>query len=126
MFAHLNLGILPNRYLHHFVRNRVNYDVPLKIFIINTYTQCTLFFEHTLYQERRIFVLEKIKFLIGQPIGVSLKNGLSVSGVLCDANEDEILLLEYMYQEKFIQNHYDFKSIKGIYMFPYCKEEYIN
>lgn len=71
-------------------------------------------------------MLEKIKFLIGQPIGVSLKNGLSVSGVLCDANEDEILLLEYMYQEKFIQNQYEYKSIKGIYMFPYCREEYIN
>lgn len=71
-------------------------------------------------------MLEKIKYLIGKPIGVSFKNGLGVSGVLCDANEEEICLMEYMYQEKFIQKQYEFKSIQGIYIFPSCTDEYIN
>ncbi|MBB5148726.1 MULTISPECIES: hypothetical protein [Ureibacillus] len=71
-------------------------------------------------------MFEKIKYLIGQPIGVSFKNGLSVSGVLCSANEHEISLMEYLYQEKFIQRHYDFHMIQGIYMFPSCSDEYLN
>lgn len=71
-------------------------------------------------------MIEKIKYLIGQPIGVSLKNGLSVSGVLCDANEHKISLMEYLYQEKFIQRQYDFQMIQGIYMFPSCTDDYIN
>lgn len=77
-------------------------------------------------KERRLTVLEKIKYLFGKPIGVSFKNGLAVSGVLCDANEEEICLMEYMYQEKFIQKQYDFKSIQGIYIFPSCTDKYIN
>lgn len=71
-------------------------------------------------------MFEKIKYLIGKPIGVYLKNGLSVSGVLCDANEHEISIMEYLYQEKFVQRHYDFHMIQGIYMFPSCSDGYLN
>lgn len=46
-------------------------------------------------------MFEKIKYLIGKPIGVHFKNGLSVSGVLCDVSDEEISIIEYLYQEKF-------------------------
>jgi len=72
-------------------------------------------------------VLDRIKSLIGQPIGVAFKNGLSISGVLCDANEDEIVLLEYVYQSKFRQKVYDLDLIDGIYMFPnYSTNQILN
>ncbi|HWK23855.1 MAG TPA: hypothetical protein VNS08_12560 [Ureibacillus sp.] len=71
-------------------------------------------------------MLDKIKLLIGQPIGVAFKNGLSVSGVLCDADEDEICLLEYLYQAKFTQKYYNYNLIQGIYIFPSCKNDFIN
>ncbi len=71
-------------------------------------------------------MLDKIKLLIGQPIGVSFKNGLSVSGVLCNADEDEICLMEYLYQAKFIQKYYDYELIQGIYIFPSCEKEFLN
>lgn len=63
-------------------------------------------------------MLDKIKLLIGQPIGVSFKNGLSISGVLCEADEDEICLMEYLYQSKFVQKYYKYELIQGIYIFP--------
>lgn len=68
-------------------------------------------------------MLDKIKLLIGQPIGVHFKNGLSVSGVLCNVNDDEIFLMEYLYQSKFIQKQYDFDLIQGIFIFPSCHDE---
>lgn len=67
-----------------------------------------------------MIVYKKIRSLIGQPIGVSFKNGLGVSGVLCDLNEEEntILVMEYLYDAKFIEKVYNLKLIQGIYIFP--------
>lgn len=63
---------------------------------------------------------EKIKSLVGQPIGVEFKNGLCISGILCDATDDTICLMEYLYQAKFVQRHYELDFIQGIYLFPPC------
>ncbi|MBD8026165.1 hypothetical protein H9636_05780 [Ureibacillus sp. Re31] len=71
-------------------------------------------------------MLDKIKLLIGQPIGVAFKNGLSISGVLCGADEDEICLMEYLYQAKFVQKYYNYESIQGIYIFPTCDTDLLN
>ncbi|RHW38409.1 hypothetical protein D1B33_05885 [Lysinibacillus yapensis] len=71
-------------------------------------------------------MLDKIKLLIGQPIGVALKNGLSVSGVLCKADEDEICLMEYLFQARFIQKYYTYEQIQGIYIFPSSEKELLN
>lgn len=67
---------------------------------------------------------KKIKGLIGQPIGVSFKSGLGVSGVLCDVDEQEntILLMEYLYDAKFIEKVYDLNLIQGIYLYPVTQE----
>lgn len=68
---------------------------------------------------------EKIKSLIGQPIGLEFKNGLCICGVLCDATDDVICLMEYLYQAKFIQRQYEIELIQGIYLFPTCPENEI-
>lgn len=70
---------------------------------------------------------EKIKSLVGQPIGVEFKNGLCISGILCDATDDVIYLMEYLYQAKFVQRQYDLEYIQGIYLFPTCTiDEHLN
>ncbi|ARK32298.1 hypothetical protein [Halalkalibacter krulwichiae] len=63
---------------------------------------------------------QKVWQLMGQPIGVSFKNGQGTSGVLCDAYGGQIYVMEYLYQAQFALKHYDFHSIQDINPFPHC------
>lgn len=68
-----------------------------------------------------------MKDYIGQPIGVEFVNGISISGILCDVTDEKIVLMEYLYQAKFVQKEYDIEFIQGIYLFPSCqKKELLN
>lgn len=70
---------------------------------------------------------EKMKDYIGQPIGIELANGVSVSGILCDVTDDKLYVMEYLYQAKFVQKEYDLELIVGVYLFPSCrKKELLN
>lgn len=62
----------------------------------------------------------KLKFLINQPVGVSLINGQGVSGILCSVSNGEIYLLEYLYHTQFATKHYPFEQIQDIHLFPKC------
>lgn len=62
----------------------------------------------------------KLKFLINQPVGVSLANGQGVSGILCSYSDSEIFLLEYLYHTQFATKHYSFNQIQDIHPFPPC------
>ncbi len=64
----------------------------------------------------------KLQYLINKPVGVSLVNGQGVSGVLCDVSEEEIYLVEYLYQTQFATKHYPFHQIQDINPFPICYE----
>jgi hypothetical protein len=64
--------------------------------------------------------LTKLPYLINQPVGISLINGQGVSGILCDANNGEIYLLQYMYQSQFATMHYPYNQIQDINPFPSC------
>jgi hypothetical protein len=61
-----------------------------------------------------------LQHLLNHPVGVSLRNGQGVSGILCDITKDEIFLLEYLYQSQFATKHYSFNQIQDIYPFPSC------
>lgn len=61
------------------------------------------------------------RFLINQPVGVSLRNGQGVSGVLCEVTDREIYLLEYLYHSQFATKHYPFNQIQDIHPFPPCR-----
>ncbi|PKC52701.1 hypothetical protein RhiirA1_480901, partial [Rhizophagus irregularis] len=50
---------------------------------------------HNLEYKGANIMNDRIKSLVGQPIGVAFKNGLSISGVLCDVTDEEIILMEY-------------------------------
>lgn len=64
-----------------------------------------------------------LQSLINQPVGVSLRNGQGVSGVLCDVTNDEIFLLEYLYQSQFATKHYPINQIQDINPFPRCQRQ---
>ncbi len=61
--------------------------------------------------------------MIGNPVGVSLKNGKGTSGVLCDIKNDVLYLIEYMYQDKFAMKQYGFDKISDVMNFPPCPPE---
>ena len=61
------------------------------------------------------------RFLVNQPVGVSLTDGQGVSGILCGISNGEIYLLEYLYQAQFATKHYPFDQIQDIHQFPRCQ-----
>jgi hypothetical protein len=64
---------------------------------------------------------QKISYLIGQPVGISLTNGQGTSGVLCGTSGEKLLVIEYMYQSQFALKQYDFYMIQDINAFPPCQ-----
>lgn len=64
----------------------------------------------------------KARSLLGWPVGVSLKNGQGVAGVLCQVQADEIFVLQYLYQAQFATFHYKFSEIQDIHGFPRCRQ----
>lgn len=65
---------------------------------------------------------QKISYLIGQPIGISLINGQGTSGVLCGTSNGKLLVIEYLYQAQFALKQYDFHMIQDINGFPPCQD----
>ena len=65
---------------------------------------------------------QKIGYLIGQPIGISLINGQGTSGVLCGTSNGKLLVIEYLYQAQFALKQYDFQMIQDINGFPPCHD----
>lgn len=66
---------------------------------------------------------QKIRHLIGQPVGVSLSNGQGTSGILCGTSDGKLLVLEYLYQSQFALKQYDFFMIQDINGFPPCTNQ---
>lgn len=64
---------------------------------------------------------QKVRYLIGQPIGISLANGQGTSGVLCGTSGEKLLVIEYLYQTQFALKQYDFYMIQDINGFPPCQ-----
>ncbi|WP_368505341.1 hypothetical protein AB3N04_06770 [Alkalihalophilus sp. As8PL] len=66
---------------------------------------------------------QKIPYLLNQPIGVSFANGTGTSGVLCDASERTLYVLEYLYHSQFALKQYDYATIQDIHGFPPCQNQ---
>lgn len=64
-----------------------------------------------------------LPYLMNQPVGISLRNGQGVSGVLCGVDQNTVYLLEYLYQTQFATKHYPFREIQNITPFPRCQPE---
>jgi hypothetical protein len=63
---------------------------------------------------------QKIRYLLGQPIGISFINGQGSSGILCGTSGEKLLVMEYLYQAQFALKQYDFYMIQDIHGFPAC------
>ncbi|HEX2953634.1 MAG TPA: hypothetical protein VHR47_06585 [Bacillota bacterium] len=64
-----------------------------------------------------------LPYLMNSPVGVSLMNGQGVSGILCDASNDTVYLLQYLYQSQFAMMQYPFNRIQDITPFPSCDHQ---
>jgi hypothetical protein len=67
-----------------------------------------------------VILQSNLQFLINQPVGVSLVNGQGVSGILCGVTNNEIYLLQYMYQSQFAMMHYYLNQVQAVHPFPSC------
>ncbi len=67
-----------------------------------------------------MFWMQKLLFLMRQPVGVSLRNGRGVSGILCGVDNEMIYIMEYLYASQFAMKHYRFSQIRDINPFPPC------
>ncbi|KAA0965853.1 hypothetical protein FQ087_06185 [Sporosarcina sp. ANT_H38] len=66
---------------------------------------------------------QKIGYLIGQPVGISLTNGQGTSGILCGTSNGQLLVIEYLYQAQFALKKYDFHMIQDVNGFPPCQNQ---
>ncbi|MEH6945246.1 hypothetical protein [Bacillus sp. JJ722] len=65
----------------------------------------------------------KIRYLLGQPVGISLTNGQGTSGILCGISDGKVQVIEYLYQAQFALKQYDFYMIQDINGFPPCQNQ---
>ncbi len=65
-------------------------------------------------------ITNSILRLTGSPVGVSLINGQGTSGIFCGVQNNDIMLIEYLYQDNFALKHYPVTSVRNIMPFPPC------
>ncbi|RKN84831.1 hypothetical protein D7M11_12355 [Paenibacillus ginsengarvi] len=64
----------------------------------------------------------KARSFLGLPVGISLKSGQGVAGILCQVQSGEIFVLQYLYHAQFATFHYPFQDIQDIHAFPKCRQ----
>ncbi|CAM3256064.1 hypothetical protein PALU110988_11770 [Paenibacillus lupini] len=65
-------------------------------------------------------IQQKAMMMIGRPVGISLRNGQGVSGVICSVQGGEVYIMQYMYATQFATFHYSFNDINDILPYPGC------
>jgi hypothetical protein len=65
-------------------------------------------------------IQQKAMMMIGRPVGISLRNGQGVSGVICSVQGGEVYIMQYMYAMQFATFHYSFNDINDILPYPSC------
>ncbi|WP_407669844.1 hypothetical protein [Paenibacillus albus] len=63
---------------------------------------------------------QKALYLMGRPVGISLRNGTGVSGILCRVEGGEVYVMQYMYASQFATFHYPLNQINDILAYPAC------
>lgn len=66
---------------------------------------------------------QKIRYLTGQPVGISFTNGQGATWVLCGVSGTKVLVIEYLYQAQFALKQYDAFMIQDINGFPPCHNQ---
>lgn len=73
-----------------------------------------------MFMPGQIPMQQKALYLMGRPVGISLKNGRGVSGILCRVENGEIYVMQYMYATQFATFHYPLSEINDIMAYPAC------
>ncbi|SFJ52374.1 hypothetical protein SAMN02799624_04891 [Paenibacillus sp. UNC496MF] len=63
---------------------------------------------------------QKAAYLVGRPVGFSLRSGQGASAKLCGVQGGEAYVLQYLYASQFATFHYPFDQINAIYPYPDC------
>ncbi|MBP1973193.1 hypothetical protein J2Z47_001412 [Cohnella thailandensis] len=67
-----------------------------------------------------VTVQQKAMYFMGRPVGVSLRNGQGASGILCNVNNGQLYLLQYLYQTQFATFHYPLSEVSDVIPYPAC------
>lgn len=59
--------------------------------------------------------------MMGQPVGVSFRDGTGTSGILCEVRANTLFIIEYLYQEQFALKQYPIGTIQNVLSFPPCQ-----
>ncbi len=73
-----------------------------------------------MFMQGQMSVQQKAMMFIGRPVGISLRNGQGVSGVICSVQGGEVYIMQYMYASQFATFHYSFNDINDILPYPAC------
>lgn len=63
---------------------------------------------------------QRINYMIGMPVCVSLNDGSWAAGVLCEARDGLVYVLECINQNQFTTNSYQYYRIKDVSTYPSC------
>ncbi|WP_370452259.1 hypothetical protein [Cohnella sp. AR92] len=67
-----------------------------------------------------VTVQQKAMYYMGRPVGVSLRNGQGVSGILCNVSNSQLFLLQYLYNTQFATFHYPLGEVSDVIPYPAC------
>ncbi|GMK48151.1 hypothetical protein PghCCS26_52810 [Paenibacillus glycanilyticus] len=73
-----------------------------------------------MFMQGQMSIQQKAMMLIGRPVGISLRNGQGVSGVICNVQGGQVYIMQYMYATQFATFHYSFNDINDILPYPAC------
>lgn len=73
-----------------------------------------------MFMQGQLSIQQKAMMLIDRPVGISLRNGQGVSGVICTVQGGEVYIMQYMYASQFATFHYSFNEINDILPYPAC------
>lgn len=63
---------------------------------------------------------DRIRELLGRPVGVAFRDGTGTSGVLCGVRDRVLYIMEYMYRDQFALKQYGYNRIQDVNGFPPC------
>ncbi|THF79603.1 hypothetical protein E6C55_12270 [Cohnella fermenti] len=67
-----------------------------------------------------VTVQQKATYFMGRPVGISFRNGTGASGILCNVQNGQLSLLQYLYHSQFATFHYPLTDIADVLPYPTC------
>ncbi|WP_127530931.1 hypothetical protein [Paenibacillus kobensis] len=66
-------------------------------------------------------IQQKASMLTGRPVGLSMRDGSGVSGILCGIQGGDVYMIQYLYQSQFATFHFALNQVADILPFPACR-----